>query len=808
MPAIFSRGEKLENGHYTVVKEIGVGGMGVVYHCRDELLTRDVAIKMLLPELMSDKKNLEVFRQEARLAAQLEHPNLVTVYDIGVEERHGKQHHFLAMEYLMGGNLAVRLQDSPLSLEHALNWMKQLASGISFAHKRGVVHQDIKADNIFITNEGDLKIGDFGLARLLDRRVGAGNTKIMGTPAYMSPELARGEPQDHRSDIYSLGVLFFEMATGSLPFRAKGMIEMAMKHAPAAIPSIRRQNPEAPEVLDKVIRRMMAKQAEDRYQNAADILNIIDELIFELRVQRLGISSNRPLLTSGEVLQVALDQRDAKSSGQARAVQAPDVLPSADKTSKQIPKIESSHPTPNLGSTLELDREADKREAQEHEDRERAAKWQEAADAEAKQGIKTVGKNEEAKKVEPPKPDTRPAGKVDTLSVPIAPRNTEPLAMPASSSGAKPPQPSTAAPATSASWKVPPAAAKVSSVHAKESLHKFRVALDTEWVFKTKGPIGWSAQPLLDRTEKIIFLASADGNLYALDVRVGNKVWDHQMTEPIMSAPVTIDNYVFVTSASGETLCLDSYTGKVIWNKSVNSKTVASLAMFKESTLIVPSGADLRALDVRSGEVLWLYQTGAPIIASPLVQGDSILLGTKSGELHSLSAAKGNLNWKFAADGPIISSPFASVDTAYVGTKSGNFYAIEGRLGTMIWQYPANGHILAKGAIVFTSVAFASQDRWLYCCEKYDGRLKWKSAIKGKVSADLCTYKGQIICATEEGWLQTFSAANGQLKWQTDIARRIQSPPMVHGNSLFVGTVEGEVFAYSLGSADGAEQTA
>lgn len=781
MPAIFSRGEKLENGHYTVVKEIGVGGMGVVYHCRDELLTRDVAIKMLLPELMSDKKNLEVFRQEARLAAQLEHPNLVTVYDIGVEERHGKQHHFLAMEYLTGGNLAIRLQDSALSLEHALNWMKQLASGISFAHKRGVIHQDIKADNIFITNEGDLKIGDFGLARLLAGRVGAGNTKIMGTPAYMSPELARGEPQDHRSDIYSLGVLFFEMATGSLPFRAKGMIEMAMKHATAAIPSIRRQNPEAPEVLDKVIRRMMAKMAEDRYQSAADILDIIDELIFELRVQRLGISSNRPLLKSGEVLQDALDQRDARSSGVARAVQAPDVLPS--KPSNQVAKSDNTKPAPPLESTLELDREKERLEAQAREDKDRAAKWESIESLLRDKADKGADKSDQERKGE--------------STIPEIPKNTEPLAMPAVSK--TPPAPPVIP-------KAPPAKATLGQ--ANQSLQKFRVALDTEWVFKTKGPIGWSSQPLIDRSEKILFIASCDGNLYAVDLRVGNKLWNHQMTEPILAAPVTIGNYVFVSAASGETLCLDSYTGKVIWKNAINAKTVASLAVIKESALLVASGNELRALDVRSGEVLWMYSTGAPIVATPLVQGDSVLVGTKTGDLHAVSASKGKFVWKFKAEGAIISSPFASVDTVYVGTKSGNFYALETSQGLMVWEYPANGRIVSKGAIVFTSVAFASQDRWLYCCEKYDGRLKWKAALKGRVSADLCTYKGQIICATEDGWLQTFSASNGQMRWQTDICKKIQAPPMVANNSLYVGTVEGELYAYSLASAENTEQSA
>jgi serine/threonine protein kinase len=314
MAVIFSRGDKLENGHYTVVKELGVGGMGVVYHCRDEQLMRDVAIKMLLPELMTDKSSVEIFRQEARLAAQLEHPNIVTVYEIGVEERQKKQHHYVSMEYLPGGNLANRVISGPLAVEHCLNWMKQLASGLTFAHKRGVIHQDIKADNIFITTEGDLKIGDFGLARLLVGRVHYNSaTKGMGTPAYMSPELCRGEPQDHRSDIYSLGVLFFEMATGQLPFRAGGMIEMATKHSSAPIPSAKRINPLIPDILDKVIRRMMAKTPEERYSNMSEVLTILDDLIFELRVARLGLG-NRPLLRSGPVqMDPAMQQQLAQA---------------------------------------------------------------------------------------------------------------------------------------------------------------------------------------------------------------------------------------------------------------------------------------------------------------------------------------------------------------------------------------------------------------------------------------------------------------------------------------------------------------
>src|SRR6185437_4232716 len=136
---MFAPGDKLEYGHYTVLRELGAGGMGVVYHCRDEFLQREIAIKMLLPELMADDDTVEVFRQEARLAAQLEHPNIVTIHNIGIENKEGKTHHYIAMEYLPGGSLKQRIdRDQYIPLEQCLEWMKQMTIGLNYAHKRGV----------------------------------------------------------------------------------------------------------------------------------------------------------------------------------------------------------------------------------------------------------------------------------------------------------------------------------------------------------------------------------------------------------------------------------------------------------------------------------------------------------------------------------------------------------------------------------------------------------------------------------------------------------------------------------------------
>ena len=496
MAVIFSRGDKLESGHYTVLKEIGVGGMGVVYRCRDEQLMRDVAIKMLLPELMADKSSVEIFHQEARFAAKLEHPNIVTVYDIGVEERQKKQHHFVSMEYLPGGNLADRVVAGPLAVEHCLNWMKQLASGLTYAHKNSVIHQDIKADNIFITNEGDLKIGDFGLARLLVGRVHCNaSTKGMGTPAYMSPELCRGEPQDHRSDIYSLGILFFEMATGQLPFRAKGMIEMATKHSSAPIPSAKRINPMIPDVLDKVIKRMMAKTPDERYLSMSEVQTILDDLIFELRVARLGLG-NRPLLRSGSLTPEA----------QAAAVAAAQNRTSFEKIQVPPGALGPKH-AEALGTTVDVEKEFTTTQpiASRLQSPLPPADQNVAARSGSKLGTKTGGMLESEKLIAQLEQQT---ANISAKTARPAGENKAPVLQPPASGVAAGKSAPAAQDAKAKAAAKAPLAGRPAEGTVSGTRHPVLVpkpSIDTEWCFKTAGPIGWASAPVPDKEEKVLY---------------------------------------------------------------------------------------------------------------------------------------------------------------------------------------------------------------------------------------------------------------------------------------------------------------
>jgi serine/threonine protein kinase/Tol biopolymer transport system component len=267
--------------HYRVTEKLGDGGMGVVYRAVDFKLERDVALKFLPEELTRDSAAVERFEREARTAAAISHPNICTVYEVG--EFNGAP--FLAMELLEGQTLKHHISGKPVSLSELLTWTVQITDGLDAAHTHGIVHRDIKPGNLFITNTGQAKILDFGLAKLRPkqrtRAVSASDTtttavqtdpgSTMGTPAFMSPEQARGDELDARSDLFSLGVVLYEMATGKLPFQGTStatIVASLLRDSP--LPPLQ-LNPELPAELGHIITKALEKDPDTRYQSAADL---------------------------------------------------------------------------------------------------------------------------------------------------------------------------------------------------------------------------------------------------------------------------------------------------------------------------------------------------------------------------------------------------------------------------------------------------------------------------------------------------------------------------------------------------------
>ena len=253
--------------HYKITEKLGEGGMGVVYKAEDTRLGRTVALKFLTTHLVQDEEALRRFEREAKAAAALDHPNICTIYEI--DQADGQT--FLAMAFVDGKTVSERIAERPLKLDEALHIAIQTAQGLQAAHQKGVVHRDIKSDNLMVTPDGQVKIMDFGLAQLSDQARLTKTATRLGTPAYMSPEQAQGRPTDRRTDIWSVGVVTYEMVTGRVPFegeRAQGILYSIVHEEPEAPTELRSH---LPIELDRILDKALAKSADDRYQHVEDL---------------------------------------------------------------------------------------------------------------------------------------------------------------------------------------------------------------------------------------------------------------------------------------------------------------------------------------------------------------------------------------------------------------------------------------------------------------------------------------------------------------------------------------------------------
>ena len=280
-------------GRYEILAELGQGAMGTVYKARDPLLDRVVAIKTVnlnLPKDEVDEYEAR-FYQEAKAAGQLSHRNIVTIYDVGKSERLA----YMAMELLQGHELRTMLgSHTPIPVEKVLDIAAQVADGLQYAHDRQVVHRDIKPANIMVCDDGLVKITDFGIARMRNNAVKTQTGMILGSPKYMSPEQVAGRRADTRSDIFSLGVVLYEMLTGTSPFVADnihGVMYQTMNFNPPAPKTL---NPELPEVLNFIVAKALAKNLDDRYATARDLANDLREA----RSAVLGVADNPALIAS------------------------------------------------------------------------------------------------------------------------------------------------------------------------------------------------------------------------------------------------------------------------------------------------------------------------------------------------------------------------------------------------------------------------------------------------------------------------------------------------------------------------------
>ncbi|MEH7075004.1 Stk1 family PASTA domain-containing Ser/Thr kinase [Neobacillus drentensis] len=302
------------SGRYKVLEMIGGGGMANVYLAHDMILDREVAVKMLRLDFVNDEEFIRRFHREAQSATSLTHPNIVSIYDVGEED----SLYYIVMEYVNGQTLKQYInQHSSLRVEKALDIMMQLTSAISHAHQNHIIHRDIKPHNILIDRNGNVKITDFGIAMALSATSITQTNSVLGSVHYLSPEQARGGMANRKSDIYSLGIVMFEILTGRLPFSGESAVSIALKHLQSETPSVRRWNSNIPQSVENIVLKATAKDPFHRY-------NSVDEMEEDLRTALNPERMNEPKF----------------------------IIPVDEEATKAIPIITNDRPYKNMDETL------------------------------------------------------------------------------------------------------------------------------------------------------------------------------------------------------------------------------------------------------------------------------------------------------------------------------------------------------------------------------------------------------------------------------------------------------------------------
>lgn len=258
----------LVDGRYRIVARVGHGGMAEVYESNDVITKQHVAIKLIREDVMSNPVNLKRFQNEASIAASLNHPNIVKVYNHGTVDGIP----YIANEFIKGQNLKEVLDfRGALPIAEAVDNLLQIASALAYAHSHGIVHRDIKPDNIYVMGDGTVKLGDFGIAQSNAKMEDEKNNEIIGSVHYLAPEISLGKLATAQSDIYSVGVTFFELITGHIPFNKQKAIDIAVAHVKEKFPSPKKYLPNCPREVERIIEKCTKKNPSDRYKTAEDL---------------------------------------------------------------------------------------------------------------------------------------------------------------------------------------------------------------------------------------------------------------------------------------------------------------------------------------------------------------------------------------------------------------------------------------------------------------------------------------------------------------------------------------------------------
>lgn len=654
-------------GRYELVRCVGRGGMGEVWEARDRVIARRVAVK-LLPHQAGDTRSADLFFREARTAGALHHPGIVTALDMGRDD--ADETLFLVLEFVEGRDLSTVLRsDGAPPVSTAVDWVAQVAAALARTHARGVVHRDLKPSNLMLTDDGVVKILDFGIARFMESTTGS--SKVMGTLAYMPPERFAEQPGDARSDLYSLGCVLHELLTGKVPFEVRGPIAMMNAHLLRAPSAPGEHRPDVPAALDDLVLALLAKDPNERPATA-------DEVHRRLHALTAAPGDDDSDATSGapwpEVLEPLPGRRrflrtavvGATVGATVGGITAAFALRSTG-TDSDTPKADSPRtPTNSAGAP---DGVATRPEAPRPKER-----WTNAM-------VGAIG--------------SRPA--VADGMVYIGSNDKNVYALDAAtgvriwsfvSGGAVNSSPAVAG----------------ETVYVGSDDHNV-YALDArtgteKWSFKAGGPFGYMAPlPAPAVADGVVYIGCYDKNVYALDARTGTEKWAYTTGALVDSSPMVADGVVYIGSSDTHIYALDAATGVEKWSYATGGAVHSSPAVMDGTLYVGSDDGVVYALVAATGAKKWVHLTKDRVTASPVVVDGVVYISSLDQNVYVLDAATGTRTWTYLMRSSITLSPAVAGGMMYGGSEF-DVYAWNAATGSQKWSYATDAPVTSPPTVV------------------------------------------------------------------------------------------------------------
>lgn len=660
---------------YEVISKIAEGGMGAVYLARNKRLDVDAALKILHANLARNKKFLVRFENEAKTVVRLRHANIVQVFDIGPIQ----DTYYIAMELIEGEDLVDFIgRKGRLPLEEAVPIAVHVAQGLAYAHDRGILHRDIKPANIIIEPSGRAVITDFGISRTAKGRGDTTLGSIVGTPEYMSLEQLKGLELDERSDIYSLGVVLYEMLSGVSPFRADESVQAIARVLSEEAPPIETLVPDLPQWACEIVEKAIAKDRGDRFSSAREFIAAVKENMKDAAfVVPEVITAKRARFKKGPTWTSTISSVVEQIPAEKRlltGVLFSLIIVGLIVTGVLLIKSFSfsfrsffASPTAPLGTSRVADRV-----------------WAFrtfgpiTASAPVAGGVVYVGSGD------------------DTLYA-VGTRKGEQLWV------FKAERDISTTPAVSG--KTLYFGSDDHSLYAISTKNG-----DLLWRFATKDKVR-SSPAIVD---KLVIFGSNDNNLYAVDKTTGEEVWRFETAGDVVSSPAVADKVVYFGSYDNTFYALNAADGTELWHSKLCRDIKSSPTVTKKAVLFGCDDSYLYALDKKTGERLWRFETDGDLVSRPAVDRDTVYVGSNDDFLYAVDLEAGTLRWRFETEDDIRSSPSLTERSILIGSDDGNVYAVSIEDGVERWRFPTDGKV-SSGPVVSGGIAFfGSADGYLY----------------------------------------------------------------------------------------------